>query len=277
MTYEELEQAAVHWAQAHADILALLEIGSRARRRHPADEWSDLDLLVLTGDTRPYADAEWLAELGVVWLAYVEETHAGDPDVQAIFEGGIKGDFTFVTVADVEQGLDASLAELPYRGALSRGGRVLFNRNGPALPIPARTVAVVEPPTEQEYRRLIDGFWLYALRVAKFTSRGDLWRAMLNLILRLDLRLLTLIEWHARSRGVADTWYDGRFMAEWADPRVLERLPGAFAHYNAADLRRALLEAVALFRLLAQETAGQLGYEYPSVLDERLSQMVREA
>ena len=98
MTYDELERAAVAWAQTRPDIRAVLAIGSRARRAHPADEWSDLDLILLTTDARPYAGDAWLSALGVVWVACVEEANPGDPDVQVIFAGGVKGDFTFVTI-----------------------------------------------------------------------------------------------------------------------------------------------------------------------------------
>ena len=151
---------------------------------------------------------------------------------------------------------------------------MLFDRADPAAParpLPERAPAVPGPPTEQEYRQLISGFWLYATRVAKFTRRGDLWRAMYNLVNELNLRVLTLLEWQARATGSRDTWYGGRFLADWADPHALAALPGLFAHYDAADLQRALREAVALFRQLAQHTAAHLGYDYPAEMDLRVS------
>jgi len=277
MTYEELERAAVAWAQARPDIRAVLAIGSRARREHPADEWSYLDLIILTTDSGPYANDAWLPELGMVWVALVEEANPGDPDVQAIFEGGTSGDFTFVTVHNAERTLDDLLAELSYQGVLSRGGRVLFDRSGPPRPLPERGVVEPGPPAEEEYRRLVNGFWLYATRVAKFTRRGDLWRAIHNFAFELNPRLLTLMEWHARATGSHDTRYAGRFMEEWADSRALEALPGIFPHYDSGELHRALLEAVELFRMLAQETAEHLGYEYPSEVDRRISEIIRDS
>ncbi|HUS15506.1 MAG TPA: aminoglycoside 6-adenylyltransferase, partial [Chloroflexia bacterium] len=115
MTYDELGAAIVAWAWARPDIRAVLAIGSRARRAHPADEWSDLDLLLLTTDSRAYNNDAWLSALGVVWVALVEEANPGDPDVQAIFAGGIKGDFTFVTIENADRPLDALLAGLSYQ------------------------------------------------------------------------------------------------------------------------------------------------------------------
>jgi aminoglycoside 6-adenylyltransferase len=276
MTYDELERATVQWAQARPDIRAVLVVGSRARGEHPADKWSDLDLILLTTDSRPYDNDAWLSELGTVWVVCVEEANPGDPDVQAIFEGGIGGDFTFVTVENAERPLDALLAELAYQGVLSRGARVLFDRYGPPRLLPERPVEAPEPPTEEEYRRLVGAFWLYATRVAKFTRRGDLWRAMQYLTFELNQRLLTLMEWHARATGPRYTWYGGRFMQEWADPRALEALPGIFPHFIACGLREALAQAIELFRTLAQETATHLGYEYPSEMDRRISRMIEK-
>jgi aminoglycoside 6-adenylyltransferase len=235
-------------------------------------------LILLTTDAQVYANEAWLSELGKgweVWVALVEEANPGDPDVQVVFEGGLKGDFTFVTITDGDPPLSAVLEGLSYQGVLHRGARVLFDRHGPAHPIYPRPVAQPSLPTEKEYEELISGFWLYALRVAKFTRRGDLWRAMLNLVVEVNLRLLTLMEWQGRARD-ADTWYDGRFIEEWADQQALEALQGIFPHYDAADLQRALSEAIELFHTLAKKTAGQLGYQYPANVDEHLSRMIKE-
>jgi len=48
---EQIEQRFTAWAQTQPDIRAAMVVGSRARTDHPADEWSDLDILVIT--TRP--------------------------------------------------------------------------------------------------------------------------------------------------------------------------------------------------------------------------------
>jgi hypothetical protein len=44
--YNRLSENLVSWAQAQDDIGAAILIGSRARSDHPADEWSDLDVLL---------------------------------------------------------------------------------------------------------------------------------------------------------------------------------------------------------------------------------------
>lgn len=46
--YERLQQALVVWAEGIADIRVILIVGSQARQVKPADEYSDLDILVFT-------------------------------------------------------------------------------------------------------------------------------------------------------------------------------------------------------------------------------------
>lgn len=46
LTYDDLINSYTAWAEASDDVRAALILGSRARIDHPADEWSDLDILV---------------------------------------------------------------------------------------------------------------------------------------------------------------------------------------------------------------------------------------
>ncbi|WP_054950802.1 aminoglycoside 6-adenylyltransferase [Numidum massiliense] len=64
-----------------------------------------------------------------------------------------------------------------------------------------------------------------------------------------------------------------RFSA-WADERVIASLRHCFAHYEAKDVRRALLKTMDLFRLVATETAEQLTYAYPQTADEQATRWV---
>ncbi len=68
--YTRLEQRFVEWAAAQSAIQAVIVVGSRARSDHPADEWSDLDLVVFASNTTPYLrDSTWLNTFGNVMAA----------------------------------------------------------------------------------------------------------------------------------------------------------------------------------------------------------------
>lgn len=43
-----LEASIVVWAGGRADVRAVVVVGSRARSLHPADAWSDLDLILFS-------------------------------------------------------------------------------------------------------------------------------------------------------------------------------------------------------------------------------------
>ncbi len=53
--YEGLIGRFVKWAETRVDIRAAIVIGSRARVVEPADDWADLDVIVVTLDPEYYA------------------------------------------------------------------------------------------------------------------------------------------------------------------------------------------------------------------------------
>jgi aminoglycoside 6-adenylyltransferase len=60
--YEQLTQRIATWPHQDPDVRAAMVIGSRARTDHPADEWSDLDVLLFVRDPERYVrSAEWVA------------------------------------------------------------------------------------------------------------------------------------------------------------------------------------------------------------------------
>jgi aminoglycoside 6-adenylyltransferase len=99
----------------------------------------------------------------------------------------------------------------------------------------------------------------------KHLRRGEVWWAKSCCDMYLKERLRRMLEWHAHAVNGPehDTWMRGRFLEEWADPRVVAQLPGVFAHYDRQDIARALQETMDLFRWLAVETAQRWGYAYP--------------
>lgn len=78
-SYEMLEARLAAWAVGQPAIRAILSIGSRARGT--SDQWSDLDVIIFASEPQPYVDdPAWLNEMGDLWLAYREDTGAGDPE-----------------------------------------------------------------------------------------------------------------------------------------------------------------------------------------------------
>jgi aminoglycoside 6-adenylyltransferase len=243
--------------------------------------------------------ADWMDDIGKVWARTRSRTAGGEPEWLTTFEGGLDVDFVFDSYRQMNWAANALLLlrrfpplmrflprgvagriarDVPQGARLfERGVRVLLDRNGlidrmrRALgqPPPAG------PPAELEFTELVERFWSLAVRKAKKICRGELYVAQSWSLNRL---MLPMIEWHAgATRGWdRDTWHAGRFLEEWADPRVPEAFRGTFARYDGRDMRRALLATMDLFRWLATETADRLGHDYPAAIDEHVTGLVEQ-
>src|SRR5262245_45264655 len=129
--YEQLIDRFVAWAQAQPDIRAAIVLGSRARTDRPADEWSDLDLLIVTADPRRLiSQTDWLEQLGTPWLTFLEPTAVGGAtERRALFEGGLDVDFSPFPVEVVRQ-LAAEGMPPEVAGVLRRGMRFVLDKDG---------------------------------------------------------------------------------------------------------------------------------------------------
>lgn len=272
---DELVARIVAWGEASADVRGILVVGSQARDNCPADEWSDLDLVLAVTDTEPYlAHAEWLLAIGPVWVTFIEENGIGGWERRVLFAGGLDVDFNLHSVEQIQQ-LTDDLTQIS--GVLRRGARVLMDRDGlfdAWRPLPGLPKYV--PPTEAEFTNALHDFWYHAVWSAKKLSRGELFTAKQCSDSHLKRLLLQMLEWHARAihGREYDTWYEGRFLEEWADPRALAALRDAYASYDAESIRQSLGRSMELYRWLAQETAARLGYPYAEVADAQATAWV---
>lgn len=276
MNIELLQQRIQSWAERRFDLQAVLVIGSLARGDGTADDWSDLDLCLFAADPSLYAaDSSWFRSFGNVWMAALEFTTYRDPEWLVIYESGIKVDFAILPEDRTARSLAELMARSPHANTLSRGARALIDN----LPIHDHTLPkppTYRPPTQAQFESLVSGFWIDAHRAAKFIRRGDLWRAMTASQCDMRSRLLTLLEWHARTASgeAVDTWYGGRYLESWVHPRARQFLPLIHARYDADDMARALLVHVDLFRWVSHETARQLELTAPD--DEQLHTWIQD-
>jgi aminoglycoside 6-adenylyltransferase len=230
-----------------------------------ADEWSDLDLIFFTTAIQAYAGSgAWLEQFGECWLSWLDNTGQGYPEWFAIYAGGLKLDIALVShPADIQESSADLLEGFAHRDVLFRGVHIMLDRTDftGELPIYLYT-GQTSPPTDEEFKHLTGRFWINAVKAAKFIQRGEAWRAKQAVDGELKEYLLRLLEWHARCvyRPRQNTWYDGRLIDHWADPRSLEVLPAAFADYELIDMQRALLANIDLYSWLAAELGDALGY-----------------
>jgi len=186
-------------------------------------------------------------------------------------------DFAFLPL-DVARQMVGTAPSPDVADILWRGARVLLDKDGLVAQLrPSEAIVPApQPPTQAEFLQAVHDFWYHAVWTAKHLRRGELWWAKGGCDNHLKGLLRRMLEWHARAtKGPdCDTWMRGRFLEEWADERAVEQLRYAFAHYDEADVWRALVVTMDLFRWVALETAGRLGYPYPALGDERATEFV---
>jgi len=296
---ERILSKMVAWGAARDDLRAIAVVGSRARSDHPADAWSDLDVIVMARRPKLYlSNSDWCAEIETPWLAVREPTVVGGQQIFHItFEEGAKVDLVVVSsvafslaarVVDTLRRHPSLLTFLPkvardrlttLSDLLNRGFRFVLDKNRIAgrfesggLPVP-----LPGPPSEEEFLHLVECFLNEQVSFALKIRRGELFVAKTLGEARLMDLLLQVIEWH--TRVTSDRWSPvferGRFLEEWAPPIVIEWLSKAFPQYDPAEIWQARIEALDLFRSLAQETGAVLGYSYPTQLEETVMSWVR--
>lgn len=248
------------WVAGREGVRAAFLVGSQARAETPADEWSDVDLVLVVDDPRPYlAEAAWVRAFGEPVLTFVERMAIRDGfERRVLYEDGQDLDVAVLPAAGIEDWLvDPEGARV-----LARGFRLLHDTLGlgdrlataAASPPPARA------PAQADLDELSADVWYHALWAAKKLRRGELWTAKECVDGYLKARLLTLLGWHARAGDPGrDTWHGGRFVERWADPRWQPVLRRAFAAYEPDDVARALWTTVDLWSQVEREAAERLG------------------
>jgi aminoglycoside 6-adenylyltransferase len=278
--YQRLEQHFAAWASTQPAIAAVIVVGSQARTDHPADEWSDLDLVVFAHEATLFLqDPTWLNAFGAVVAVISNSFGQHDREWIALYADGCKLDVAFLSVDPAATPtLQAMLDVFPYPVVLLRGVRVLIDKTNSSAELHLPTSDAPPLPTQVEFSSLINRMALDAIKTAKFIRRSDLWRAKQLCDGEMKQHLLIMLEWQAAAqKDQRDIWYDGRFLAEWADGAAWAELPRTFAAFKATDLSRALLATLDLFRHLAREVAERLHLTYPDEIDRFVDRHIRAA
>jgi len=283
--YEQLVEKFAKWAETCSDISAAIIVGSRARSDHPADEWADLDIVIITSSPEGYLSrTDWLENIGNPLLTFVEPTAAGgEMERRVLFEGMLDVDFSIIPEQKAQQlrhDLISSQIAADIANTFGRGMRILLDKKGIADQIRTFITSIGAPkvtsPTQNEFLGVINDFLYHTVFTVKHLRRGEIWWAGMCCNCYMQRLLLRMIEWHAKATWGQnhDTWFRGRFLEEWADSRVLEGLGCTFAQYGKEEIKPALLATMHLFRWIAIETAEKLGYQYPSMLDSHVTEWV---
>jgi aminoglycoside 6-adenylyltransferase len=261
---EGLLQRIVTWGKAAGDIRALALVGSGAREDHPADQWSDIDLVMITTDPGKYlATLQWVDPIGEIWIPTVERDPLGNVvEQRVLFTNGVDVDFIVLPADRIDWYQHEPLSEI-----IQAGLRVLVDKDHllQLAHIAEFKEQKIGPPSLEEFTEQVNDFWFHAVWTAKKLKRGEFWTAKNCCDVYMKSILLKMIAWHecALHGWDKETWYNGRFIESWAGEVVVERLRGVFAHYAEEDIWRALLDTMALFDQIGRETSRRMKFPYP--------------
>lgn len=266
--YEKIITGLIKLGKSTDHIKTGIIIGSRARTEQPADEYSDIDIILLVDDIEIFMRSdEWLDSLGKYHISFDEDTVANGKERRVFFDNAVDADFLFLQANDI----DTIEKDKDFKEIITRSYRILFDKIGFANVL-RRMVLSSEPYlllSESNFKNMVSNFWFHSIWAAKKVLRGELWVAkncvdgyMKNLL----LRMIELFS-HTLNGSTYDTWHCGRFIEQWAEPWIVKKFPNIYAGYSVDDILGALHETMDLFRMLAIETADRLKYIYPHEAD----------
>ena len=267
-TYAELIEKFNDWAGSDSNIRLAFIVGSRARKNSPADEWSDLDMVIAAEnpDKILFAD-DWLENIGFPKVTFTENTFCGGRERRILFDSGLDVDFAVFSSGSFKELLD----DPEILSILNRGMRVLLDKDSllSGLKLPAEYLPSPAIPKQENFLNLVNDFWYHAVWTAKKLRRGEFLQAKSACDAYMKNLLMEMIKWQAccENGWNYDTWHGSRFFEHWASPAVVEKMRKVYAHYEKEDIWRSLFRTMDLFRDLALETARSLNYPYPEEAD----------
>jgi aminoglycoside 6-adenylyltransferase len=271
-------------------IRGVILLGSAASEGE-VDPLSDLDLMVITNQRRRFSSPEWLDLVAPPPLfSWTYRSPVGGQMVrQAIYEGLLVVDIAFVSsIQALLLGMAVTafsrFPALRRRVPLSltmqlgawfaitgRGTKVLLDKQGVAKRMTASAVGNrPRLPAQNEYNDTVFSLFGLILWESKQLVRNELWMALGSVDQQVKQCLLTMMEWHslATNPQLRETWYGGRRVEQWADPRWVAHLRQTWPSYDVEGAWEALFATLELFSEVARETAQVLGHRYP--VDEEL-------
>ena len=264
--YAEIKRKIIGYAEQDGDIEAVMAIGSSTRDELPADEYSDLDLIIATAAPEKWFSGEYPALFGNVSISFIEPTLGGGKERRCIYDGDKDVDMIIFTPAQ----FGAAIKDGTAGWVMNRGYKILYDSGRFSGMISEHIKPAAERPemTEEQFVNIVNDFFFHNIWACKKLRRGELWSAKMCTDAYLKERLLKMIEQYEIVSSGSDVWHDGRFLDRWADRSVIGELGSCFAHYDTDDCRKALCATHDLFARLASFVAEKRGFRYPKEAQE---------
>ena len=260
--YYQIKSKILESAERDDDIKGVVAIGSTTRSNVKADEYSDLDLFIVTKNTEPWFSGEYPKRFGNVNISFIENTLGGGKERRCIYDEDKDVDMIVLTPEEFEAVIKEGVAQW----VMNRGYEVLYDvMDFTSLLNKHITHSVTVPSiTEDEFTNMVNDFYFHNIWSYKKLKRGEIWSAKNCVDSYMKRHLLRMIELYCSKVSGVDVWHDGRFIDNWAGEEILSDLKECFAHYDKDDIMRALIKTHELFARITRGLAEVEGYEYPT-------------
>ena len=249
------------------------------------DAFSDYDVIVAVSDFEQLnRDRSWLEDYGPTLVTYhdpLKQEH-GFQSFACItqYENGEKIDYSICETGRLKAEVAQARAAGRLEPDLDLGYRVLLDKDGltEGMPAPTHRAFIPSPPSEAEYRRVVEEFFHEATYLVKDLWRGDLLPAkfILDQMMKQN-NLLPMLEWHYEidKDWSVKTGALGKGLQRSLRPDLYAELQATYVGPGEAENAEAMWRTVALFRKAAQEVGAVLGYAYPAELDGRVTRYLK--
>lgn len=274
--YKEMMNRVRLWGEQEDDIRSIFVVGSMARSDKPADEWSDLDLAIVSSDVDKWLHSEeWISQFGNPQVSFLEESPVGSlMERRVMFAGGSIVDFNFLKLEMAKPFLRSDAV----REVIARGVKVLLDKDQLTEVFHYSTSETkrIDDLKFSEFKNDVNDFWFHTVFIAKKLRRGELLVAKSccdGYLKRLLLKNVKLQSKMNKSTN-QQNWHDVRFFEDWADKDVLQDFDKIYGTYDEESVWKALFQTMELYRKVAQKVANELNYTYPEVADQSSSALV---
>jgi aminoglycoside 6-adenylyltransferase len=280
--YRDLEDRVVVWTRQRPDVHAVLVVGSRARIDVPADEFSDLDLVLFADHPGHLIEGDgWLSEIGPVVMSFVEATaYGGGRERRAVFEPMLDVDFSVVpaSLLDLDFAVTSPATEV-IRPVVDRGYRILDDPSGRLgrlydLPISPRIAWSL--PDQATFTNQVVGFWYNAMWTTRKLLRGEILVARTCLDNSMKDKVLHVINWLAHlGKPDIDTWQGSRFFEKWTEQDIAATFHSTYGEATPARILGDLERTMDLFAKVARDASRRLEYPYPDRAETHVRDWIR--
>lgn len=270
--YDGIIQNFVRYSKTCEVFRAAAIIGSRARTEKKADEFSDLDILILSEEPeRHIYSTHWLSEIGDVHITFTETLPLGTgKERRVMFSGALDVDFAI---------LPASRAEVIFSnpeimGVLKKGVKILFDKDDlfSQLNLPSGEFENLrtKEPSAKDVENTIQDFWYHCIWSMKKVQRGEYWVAKMCVDGYMKSLMMRMIEWDYQLKQTEprEIWYNGRFFEIWVDNDIQDEMKGCFSHYDQTDIVLALKNSMNLFSRLSKRATKRVKMQYPQKAED---------